>query len=495
MEYDIKDVALYLRKSRGEEETDLDKHRHILVELCEQSGWRYIEYSEIGNSETIEYRPKFKQLLKDLEDNMFDAVAVVDYDRLGRGDLEDQALIKRVFRDSETFIITPEKIYNLVDDSDDLMVDVKGLLARQEYKAIKKRLTRGKKLGARQGKWTNGIPPFPYVYDPSRKGLVVDSESHETYKLMKQLFLNGESLQRISFHLNNLGIPSPKGSTWHDNSIRRILIDETHLGKIITNKVEGSAHKNKKTKDLKYFNKDEWIVIENCHEKVKTPEEHQEIISKIKVRNKFAPAARRGAFILSGLVKCGYCGYGMQIQGKNQKQDLIKPCNKPDPYGNRCSNRGNKVETIIRALLIELEQRKFELEEEVSTPQSLINYDKLIDTTIKKIEKVNKAIKRIKELYEEGEYEKEEYQERMDDRKLELNKLQSDLTDYEILKSKQEAMNNEERIKRYQSAINVLKNPDLDAETKNKVLKEVIDKIVYYKKNTGDNPKIEVTYK
>ncbi|KJD42498.1 recombinase family protein [Paenibacillus terrae] len=131
MEYDIKDVAFYLRKSRGEGTKDLDKHRSILVEMAIKNKWRYIEYFEIASSEDIEYRPKFKQLLKDVQDGIYDAVIVVDYDRLGRGDLSDQAYVKKVFIESETLIVTPEKIYNLSDESDDLMVDVKGLIARQ----------------------------------------------------------------------------------------------------------------------------------------------------------------------------------------------------------------------------------------------------------------------------------------------------------------------------------------------------------------------------
>ncbi|OMF72969.1 recombinase family protein [Paenibacillus peoriae] len=171
--YIIKYVALYLRKNRGEEDTDLEKHRFVLRKICVKHGWKYVEYVEIASSETIEYRPKFKSLLSDVEEGIYDAVLVVDYQRLGRGELEDQGKIKRIFRDSETYIVTPEKIYNLVDDTDDLLVDVRGLLARQEYKITTKNLQIGKKVGARLGKWTNGPAPLPFVYVAALKGLDV----------------------------------------------------------------------------------------------------------------------------------------------------------------------------------------------------------------------------------------------------------------------------------------------------------------------------------
>ncbi|MHB1684960.1 MAG: hypothetical protein ACYCYO_19395, partial [Bacilli bacterium] len=42
---------------------------------------------------------------------------------------------------------------------------IEGVFACYEYRMIKKRFQRGKKIGARLGHWTNGSAPFPYVYD------------------------------------------------------------------------------------------------------------------------------------------------------------------------------------------------------------------------------------------------------------------------------------------------------------------------------------------
>jgi len=41
---------------------------------------------------------------------LFDAVAVADIDRLGRGGDRDWADIEETFRDSEIYIITPENL-------------------------------------------------------------------------------------------------------------------------------------------------------------------------------------------------------------------------------------------------------------------------------------------------------------------------------------------------------------------------------------------------
>ena len=94
----IKFVAEYLRKSRGETTEDLIKHKTVLEELCKSRGWVYVAYEEVETGESLFARPVMQQLLRDIDDNIYDAVVCVDLDRLGRGDLVDWGNIKRVFQ-------------------------------------------------------------------------------------------------------------------------------------------------------------------------------------------------------------------------------------------------------------------------------------------------------------------------------------------------------------------------------------------------------------
>jgi site-specific DNA recombinase len=62
---EIRTVAIYLRKSRGDESNDdLAKHRDLLVTMAKNSGWKYTIYEEIASGATIDYRPKMQELLK-----------------------------------------------------------------------------------------------------------------------------------------------------------------------------------------------------------------------------------------------------------------------------------------------------------------------------------------------------------------------------------------------------------------------------------------------
>ena len=66
------------------------KHDTALTDLARQNTWRYVIYREIGSSDRIEFRPEFKRLLSDVENDFYDAVVVVDYDRLSRSDCSHQ---------------------------------------------------------------------------------------------------------------------------------------------------------------------------------------------------------------------------------------------------------------------------------------------------------------------------------------------------------------------------------------------------------------------
>lgn len=112
-----------------------------------------------------------QELLKDLkdEDDLYDAVLVIDQDRLSRGGTTDAEVIKEVLVESNTLLIENGNVYDLSTDQDEFVYDMKSIIARQEYKQIKKRLRRGKIQGARKGLWTNGQPPLPYVYNKEKQ--------------------------------------------------------------------------------------------------------------------------------------------------------------------------------------------------------------------------------------------------------------------------------------------------------------------------------------
>jgi len=482
----IKDVAVYLRKSRGDENKDLDKHRLALTELCQKLGIRFTEYAEIGTSDSIHDRPKFVSLLKDIQQGLYDAVVVMDIDRLGRGDDRDWGYIEQVFRDNEVFIITPDRIYNWDDESDEFQLETKKFLARLEYKQITKRLRRGKTIGAKQGKWTNGKPPYPYVYNRQTRMLEVDPEKYKVYRQIIDMAVKGIPPNEIAWELNKLGIPSPGGTCWHNNSIYRLLRDQTHLGKIVACKQKGSGHKNRKTKPYKKLDESEWIAAEGCHPAVKTQEEHDRIIELFAKRRIIPTAARRGAFLLSGLVYCVKCGYRMGITHNKLGNEHIKPCQHRSPVGEKCHNSGILADRIIKQVFEQLLKIRKEIQEKLDNKEidDTAVLRAAIDEKNKKIQKDQKALENLLIMREDGEIRKDTFLTRKKIREEHIARLKKEIDEIQERIQRREQASNEKKLKNIDLFLKLWNETD-EVEHKNQYLKTIIDKIIYIN-NNGD---------
>lgn len=504
--YDIKDVAMYLRKSRGDEDKDLINHEIILTDLCNKYNWRYTIYREIGTSDSIEMRPIMQRLLIDIEDGLFDAVVVVDDDRLSRGDMEDQAKIKQIFSSTETYLVTPNKIYDLANDEDDFMHDVNSLFARREYKMINKRFQRGKKVGARRGNWTNGTPPFPYEYERykdkyNEKGLVVNDEKLVTYRFIIEKALEDMPPNNIAWELNKQHILSPRGTMWNGITINRLLIDETHLGKIISNKGKGDAHARKKKNAIDYrrLSKDEWIIVDNCHESVKTLVEHNKILELLDRRKKTPTRARSGTYTFSGLIKCGKCGYGMSYNLKKHATgdlEYLRPCWKIDPYGNRCINKGIQMQYIEKMVKDEIFYFKQYLVDKINNNSDnnneLEELTKQFTNINKTITKYEEALERVNDAYELGDYTRDEWLDRKQKWQDKISELEEQLQILEVKINNQDAITDDDRLERISYVLenfDKIKNP----ANRNALLRTIIDNIVYTRVSE-DEVDVEVNF-
>jgi site-specific DNA recombinase len=497
--YDIRYVATYLRKSRAESMEDLEKHRLILNDLCHKSNFKFVEYKEVGTSDSIEMRPKISKLLTEVEDRVYDAVCVVEYDRLSRGDMGDQDRIAKIFKKSETLIITPDKIYDLNNDIDDEMVEFKGFLARREYKMITKRLRQGKKIGSRQGQWTNGTPPFPYVYQRYKekcnpKGLVIDDEKYIIYREIIDEALNGVPPQDIAHNLNRKGILTSKSKYWSGVTVLRLLLDETHLGKIISNKTQGDAHKIKRSnaKPYKVLPKSEWVIVENCHEAVKTQEEHDQIIRNISERTKIPKRCRKKAHIFSGLIKCGVCGHILTFY--SQEKEYIKPCWYVDALGNKCRNKGLLVETLEQAVLSEIRKYKDKFMSNIETEDNtyLENLTCLKAEKEVLLNKYQKALEIVNEAYELGDYSRNDWLMRKEKWQKHIEQTTAEIYDLkkQILAIQQ--ISNEERLKNLSVFFDNITTTTNNSQ-RNDLYRMIINCIVY--KRDGDDIKIKIEFK
>ena len=349
----IKHVALYPRRSRASEEfkteQDIEKDlQHQIVrlrELCDRNGWTYDEYIEIASSESFEGRPVMRELLDSFSDGKYDAVIATKYDRFSRGGSADNEFFLVQLRRNNIVVVEADgNMYNPFNAKDLQSLKTSSFIANFEYTNFVERVTNARRVRAKEGKWTSGIPSYGYKFNRKTKKLEIDQEKGEIYReLILKPFLEGVPTSEITMNLNKKGIPSARGGEWNKGSVIRLLKDTTHCGTITYNKTVGSRNKRESTNRVpfKKMPENKWTVIHNAHEPLKSPEEHEQVMRIMSERGRTKINSYKHA--LSSLVKCSHCNKTMVIQKEKDKPYLFKKCS--------CGrNRGGGVEIVTDAI-------------------------------------------------------------------------------------------------------------------------------------------------
>lgn len=483
----IRYVAVYLRKSRGtgDMEVDLEKHTKKIKEYCKQYNWSYVIYEEIASGSDIENRPQMQRLLKDVNEGMYDAVFAFDVDRLSRGGSSDQERIFSTLRNTDTLLVVanPFKIYNLNDETDDMMIDVFGFVGKMEYKQIRKRMMAGKKIGLRMGRWTSGIPPYGYRYNNKDKKLEVHEEEGKVVREIVEKYLNGYSTTDIAWDLNRKRIPSPRGSSWKSVTITRIFKSQVYQGHIVGNKSEGNRNKNrsKTSKPFRYLPEDEWVIVRNCHKALISEDEYEKIMSLLNSKSKKRYKNKINTF--TGLIKCGVCGKNMHHK-KFDDKDGVAAC--------ECGNHGGEthlIEVSIYEAAIQLRNTLNQIKIEDVQSQKEQQLLKQIEDVEKELDKQDLAIERIEEAFEAGLYDVAKTKKKIKEREEERWKLEKELQNLKKQLTSVDTHDNKERISKIDEFIEDIKK-DNNPEKKNQIYKTLISEIIWNKESTR---KVDIT--
>ena len=409
------DAAQYLRKSRMEEGMDtqevLAKHRKALAEFAASHGIHIIEtYYEVVSGESLYARPEMLRLLEDVEEGQYDAVLVMDLDRLSRGRMKDQGIILDAFRESGTLIVTPEKTYNLADDLDDELAEFKTFMSRREYKIINKRLRRGLKQSIRDGCY---VANAPYGY---RKVTVDRKPTLEIYepeakfvRMMFQLYLQGYGCVSIARHVNALGAKPHRSAEFTRNSVAHILRNPTFAGKIVWDQkthIRKGARGNPKHVTI-YNPREKWTIVDGLHPAIVSQETYDQV--QAIMAGRYIPSRRDGTVrsSLAGLVKCANCGQNMQRLTMKGIPYLL--CTRP---GCCAATKYEMVEARVLAYLEEA-LAHLEVERKAGMARDTSVADTALDAVRKELAAAQRQKSRLYELLELEEYDLPTFRERM----------------------------------------------------------------------------------
>jgi DNA invertase Pin-like site-specific DNA recombinase len=346
-------AVVYLRQSSPKQvlkncESAINQRslRSRLLEL----GWRkdqivLIDDDQGQSGKHAEGREGFQRLVADVSLRKVGLIIGSEVSRLSRNCADWHRLLElcALF---DTLIADADGIYNPRDFNDRLLLGLKGTLSEAELHSIRLRLDAGRLSKARRGELVQHLPTG-LVRDANRKVQFDPDESvRDRVRLVFAKFQELGSAQKVLRYMAKHGLKLPRRQTsglyarsviWKDPSspaLLSLLKNPAYAGAFAHGRrIADPAQQvpgHRATGRIRQP-RERWLVlVKDVYPAYITWQEFERILGTIEEnRQKMADrltrkqAIRRGAALLTGLVRCGRCGRTMHVAYKENRFQYI----------------------------------------------------------------------------------------------------------------------------------------------------------------------------
>ena len=428
-------IAIYTRVSTTEQAQEgysLQEQEARLKSYCSAMNWEPCQiYTDPGYSGGSMQRPALQQLIRDVKTKKIDRVVVYKLDRLSRSQKDTLFLIEEVFLANHCDFVSMTENLDTSSALGKAMIGILAVFAQLERETIKERMAMGKIARAKEGKWCGGATA-PYGYSYINGQLV--PEDIEKLHVMEAFNLaeRGWSTSKISAEFQRKGYTSKRGvNCWTDITIRRMLKNQVYIGKVnfYGDRYDGQHEP--------IINQEQFDHVQNIMQK---RSEHYE---------RFNPDPHRRVSYLGGYIRCARCGAGYQLFTTGSKRG-----NKFYRYKYYvCTSRSKRNPALIRDPSCKndywrseiVEKTVFEEMKKLTIDQIDNHHITLRPEDIQKqsmqaeIDKIDRKIQKLMELYMMDGIPKNQVQEQMNLLSSQRDQLQKELnnipeTDMEEIK-------------------------------------------------------------
>lgn len=326
-------VGLYIRLSREdgdkEESSSVTNQREILKRyVSEQENFFIVkEYVDDGYTGTNFDRPKFKEMIEDIEAGIIDTVITKDLSRLGRERLGVGHYTEIYFPEHNVrYIALLDNIDTYFDAGMNDMAPFKGVINDMYVRDISKKIRSSLIERKKAGNFLGVTAPYGYQKDPNNKfHLIINEKEAEIVKRVFRLYLEGNGLTRIAQILTKDGVPVPGESrnigktrktalysSWKQTTIRRILDNRVYLGELVQFKRRKINYKSKRRITVP---EEERYICKGTHEAI-IDEESFNAVQNILKKNKSFKGTKHD-YLFKGLLFCSECGARLNVTYSN----------------------------------------------------------------------------------------------------------------------------------------------------------------------------------
>lgn len=349
--------AIYSRKSKftgkGESiENQIELCKNQLINKYNIKEENIKIYQDEGFTGYNTNRPQFQEMIKDIRNKKIKCVIVYRLDRISRN-VTDFCNLKNEFIKYNTDFISVTENFDTSTPMGRAMLMISSVFAQLERDTIAERIRDNMYELAKTGRWLGGNTPLGYKsekvetlsVDGKRKNLYkldIVFEEAEIIKLIWNKMCELKSLSKLEVYLLQKGIKTRNGNNFTrfslitilknpvyvvaDNKIKdffekmNVTIYETGIekcnginGLLAYNKREELMGKTKSYKDIT-----EWIIAVGKHQGIIPSQQFIKVWNLIvNNKDKRCRVPRQNTSILSGIIRCKYCGNYMRPRLRN----------------------------------------------------------------------------------------------------------------------------------------------------------------------------------
>lgn len=484
------EILIYLRKSRTDDPAltvaeTLAKHEQMLNEWCEHNLGELVpecnRFREVVSGETIEARPEIQKVLHLIEQPKYKAVLIVEPQRLSRGDLEDIGRLTKLFRYTDTLVITLQGTFDLTEERDRDYFN-RELMRGNDYLEYQKRIMgNGRVLSVENGNYIGSRAPYGYDRTRIREGkrwahtLAINPAEAENVRLIFRMYASGSGATAICTRLNQIGSKTKNGAQWTPPTIYSMLDNPIYIGMV----------KWQARKTIKMIENGE-VVLRNPRQKNYQiyPGKHEAIIDSalwnaVRARRdlRTIPRANITSTLknpLSGLVQC-QCGHYLIRKPYNGRCADRMQC----PNMTYCGNASCTMEELLEQVkrLLHNAIADFRVKIKHGAAEDLAEHDAYCQQLSDRLAELE-----AKELSLWEKYAEEGMPKNIFDNLLEKNQNEKKQVQGQLKLAEETAprrIDYTERIKTFQAALDALEDETECAERQNELLKRCILKLHY----------------
>lgn len=299
-------VAAYARVSCDKDAMlhSLDAQIHYYRNLiCGNPDWEFAGiYADEAKTGTKESREQFQQLLSDCRAGNIDMVITKSVSRFARNTVTLLRTVREL-KELGINVFFEEQNLKTLDADGEVMLTLLASFAQAESLSVSDNCKWRIRKGFEEGR-ASTCTMLGYRLVNGEITMVPDEAV--IVKKIFDLYSDGRGQQKICNILNEEGIRTRRGYTWHPSAIRLILENEKYAGDLKLQKVFVRDHLTKE----KVVNHGELPIywVENDHEPIISREQFQAVQLRLKKQSEGCNAIKGAESVFTGRIRCAGCG-------------------------------------------------------------------------------------------------------------------------------------------------------------------------------------------